>query len=209
MSAASAGKTATPEPRAASDAAESKAAKHVSAPPSLKTKQSATATPAPVASLTPEPAKAPPPVAEKPAVAAAVAASLTPPPARIPIRDKADLSGTPTAPVAPRGEIGAARNAVQAEDSANDSGRPRKLGESVNVPVSSLMVAGGALIVMAMTGFLVGRCSTSAQPAARARSGVNLVVGRAHAAAPSLPKPCGVARNAHRWAPREIGRAHV
>jgi hypothetical protein len=213
---AAASKGATPPPRtAADDAAHSKAAKPSSGPPAFPTKQSATATPAPVASATAERANAPPPVVAKPTPEAAAAASLTPPPARIPIRDKADLSGTPTAPVAPRERVAAARSAAVAAvdgrgdgsasrsvDEADAVGPQRKLGESVNVPVSSLMVAGGALIVMAMTGFLVGRSSSSSSPP-RAQTGIHLVIANP-TSTPASNKPvrCTVTLNAQRWAPK-------
>ncbi len=200
---AAASKGATPAPRTTEDAS-SKSAKPASVAPAIPTKHSATATPAPVAAATPEPTKATPPVVEKPKPEAAAAASLTPPPARIPIRDKADLTGTPTVPVAPREHIGAARQAALAPDDVVDAVAQRKLGESVNVPVSSLMVAGGALIAMAMTGFLFGRCSTAATPAARALSGISLVVGHGHArgSTPAALKRCSAALEARVWAPR-------
>jgi hypothetical protein len=75
------------------------------------------------------------------------------------------------------------------------------LTEPVEVPVSSLLYAGGALITMVIGAFFVGRCSHAEE---------HLVAAKHFAALPAIarskipppPKPCWVSRQPAQWAPR-------
>jgi hypothetical protein len=81
---------------------------------------------------------------------------------------------------------------------------PRRLGASVVVPVSSLVAAGGALIVMVVGAFLAGRASAGGLgrgAATFARTGVGRAALAARDAVPPAPKPCWVAKQPVRWAP--------
>jgi hypothetical protein len=66
--------------------------------------------------------------------------------------------------------------------------------------MSSLVGAGGALIVMVVSAFLVGRCSVSRSPDA-AKTGLARVQEVARSAAPAPLKPCWVTRQPVKWAP--------
>ncbi len=83
--------------------------------------------------------------------------------------------------------------------------RSRRLAGSVTVPVSSLVGAGGALIVMVVAAFLAGRATTAGglgrAGALYARAGVGRAAMAARDAVPPAPKPCWVARQPVRWAP--------
>jgi GYF domain 2 len=75
---------------------------------------------------------------------------------------------------------------------------------SVQVPVSSLLGAGSALIFMVVASFVVGRCSVGSVRTASletARSALGAAQDVTRSAMPSPPKPCWVARQPRRWAP--------
>jgi hypothetical protein len=76
----------------------------------------------------------------------------------------------------------------------------------VQVPVSSLVGAGAALIFMAVASFVVGRCSAAGRSTEAAREAVrapiHMVPYIARSAIPEPPKPCWVVRQPIRWAPR-------
>jgi hypothetical protein len=172
---------------------------------------------------TPEPAAAAhPPVApilltkvkDEPSVAAPEITYPLPPPRR------EDLSGTPTAPVATRAPSSRPppSHAAASESSrppslrpgADDEGTfaPRRpqLRDNVAVPVSSIVIAGAAVIAIAITGFLVGRSSSLGVARARAQRGVAAAFvprrGGAGASTSAAPRPCFVAKQATMWAER-------
>ena len=179
-------------------------------------------TPAPA---TPEPAAAEhPPVApilltkvkDEPSVAAPEITYPLPPPRR------EDLSGTPTAPVAPRVQSSRPPPArvAASESSRPPSSRPAafedegtfaprrpQLRDNVAVPVSSIVIAGAAVIAIAITGFLVGRSSSLGAGRSRAQRGVAAAFlpkrgASGASSANSAPRPCFVAKQATMWADR-------
>jgi hypothetical protein len=77
---------------------------------------------------------------------------------------------------------------------------PRGLDEQVAVPVSSMVVAGGALMALIIGAFFFGRCSNDA-PTMVARRGFATLPLVVKELVPKPPKPCWVARQPVRWAP--------
>lgn len=88
------------------------------------------------------------------------------------------------------------------------AGRPslRELRGPVQVPLTSILGAGAALIGMVVTAFVVGRCSVDGRGNARssdpARPALFAAPLLARAVTPPPLKPCWVARQPVMWAPR-------
>ncbi|MCC6556305.1 MAG: hypothetical protein IT372_25370 [Polyangiaceae bacterium] len=84
--------------------------------------------------------------------------------------------------------------------------RPRAglLTATVQVPLFSLVGAGGALITMVILAFFAGRCSVGGGGRGAietARPGLGGAPGIARTSLPAPPRPCYVARQPRRWAP--------
>jgi hypothetical protein len=77
---------------------------------------------------------------------------------------------------------------------------PHGLDEPIAVPLSSMVVAGSALMALIIGAFFFGRCSNDA-PALTARRGLGALPLIARQLTPEPPKPCWVARQPVRWAP--------
>lgn len=80
----------------------------------------------------------------------------------------------------------------------------RLLVGAVQVPLSSLLGAGGALIFMVLMAFLAGRCSIAGGargPVEVAQPGLTGAPDIARTSLPTPPRPCWVARQPRRWAP--------
>jgi hypothetical protein len=80
----------------------------------------------------------------------------------------------------------------------------RLLKEPVQVPLLSLVGAGGALIFMVLMAFFIGRCSIagdSRDVIETAQVGLGSAPDIARTSIPTPPRPCYVARQPRRWAP--------
>src|SRR5262249_22504096 len=97
--------------------------------------------------------------------------------------------------------VQAKQSQVQTLKPPKTSVRPQ-LNQPVSVPVSSLLTAGGALILMVITAFFVGRSSAANAQRLKVRTVFNKLPALARAALPEAPKPCWVSRQPVMWAPK-------
>jgi hypothetical protein len=141
----------------------------------------------------------PPP--QDPEADAIAAGSSTPPPAAVsdsqrppPLRSDASALRPPGLP--------SDRPSERPRTSDRPSTRPQHLNDPVAVPFSSLLSAGGALIAMVITAFFVGRSSVKHEPALVAERGLGRLADAVKGMTPTAPKPCWVAKQPVRWAPK-------